>query len=58
MLTVLNSDLNDDADQLEGRWGIPVALEMLHERLITVLDFLELCEEATDASDDPGRDRR
>jgi hypothetical protein len=49
MLTVLSPDLEDDADQLEGRWGIPVALEMLHERLITALDFFKLCQEAAHA---------
>jgi len=50
MLTVLSPDLEEDADRLEGRWGIPVALEMLQEHLITALDFFELCEEATHAS--------
>jgi len=46
MPTVLSPDLEEDADQLEGRWGIPVAMEMLRERVITPLDFIELCEEA------------
>jgi len=50
MLTVLSPELDEDADRLEGRWGIPVALEMLQENLITALDFFELCEEATHAS--------
>ena len=49
MLSVMSPDLDEDAQQLEGRWGIAVALEMLNERLITVLDFFELCEEAADA---------
>jgi len=50
MLTVFSPDLEKDADQLEERWGVPVALEMLHEHLITALDFFELCEEVADAS--------
>jgi len=49
MLAVFSPELDEDAQLLEGRWGIPVALEMLNERLITVLDFFELCEEAADA---------
>jgi len=39
----------DDAERLEHRWGVRVAMEMLHEGLISVSDFLWLCEEAADA---------
>jgi hypothetical protein len=47
MLSVFVPNLADD---LESRWGIRVALEMLREQLITPLDFLELCEEAASAT--------
>jgi len=50
MLAVISSDIEEDADRLEARWGIPVALEMLHEHVITVLDFFELCGEAANAT--------
>jgi hypothetical protein len=49
MLTTLSPEMVDDADQLEGQWGIPVALQLLNEHVITALDFLELCEEAANA---------
>jgi hypothetical protein len=39
MLSVFVPNLADD---LESRWGIRVALEMLREQLITPLDFLGL----------------
>jgi hypothetical protein len=42
----------DDAERLEQRWGISVALEMLHDGLITPAEFLWLCEEAAEAEDD------
>ncbi len=49
----------DDAERLEHRWGVRVAMEMLHEGLISASDFLWLCEEAADApvieSPDPQR---
>ena len=48
MLTAVSPDLLDDADQLEAAWGIPVAMEMLRERLITPMDFFELCEESVE----------
>jgi hypothetical protein len=41
----------DDAEQLEQRWGIAVALEMLEDGLITPAEFLWLCEEAAVAED-------
>jgi hypothetical protein len=50
MQSVFSPDLPGDADNLERRWGVPIALEMLHERLITPIDFLELCHEAAAAS--------
>jgi hypothetical protein len=53
MLSVLIPDREDDADQLESRWGIRVALEMLREQVITPLDFLQLCEEAASATGPP-----
>ena len=49
MPTVLSPELEDDAEQLEGRWGIPVALEMLHERGISAREFFLLCQEADHA---------
>jgi hypothetical protein len=49
MTTLLSPVLENDADQLEGTWGIPIALEMLQERIITPLDFVELCEETVRA---------
>jgi len=42
----------DDAERLEQRWGISVALEMLHDRLITPAEFVWLCEETAEAEDD------
>ena len=50
MLSVFIPDIEEDADDLESRWGIRVALEMLREQVITPLDFLELCEEAAGAT--------
>jgi len=51
MLTeVISPDIEDDADELEGHWGVTVALEMLREHVITVLDFFQLCEEAANAT--------
>ena len=59
MLTALSPDLRDDANWLEGDWGIPVAMEMLSEHLITPMDFFELCEESVEAIDvDPVVDVR
>ena len=49
MVTVLSPDLEVDAEELETHWGIRVALEMLREHVITVLDFFELCEEVATA---------
>lgn len=49
MTILLSPILENDAGQLEGRWGIPIALEMLQERIITPLDFVELCEETVQA---------
>ena len=42
----------DDAERLEQRWGISVALDMLHDGLITPAEFLWLCEEAAEAEDE------
>ena len=42
----------DDAERLEQRWGISVALDMLHDHLITPVEFLWLCEETAEAEDD------
>ena len=42
----------DDAEILEQRWGIGVALEMLHAGDITPAEFLGLCEETAEAEDD------
>jgi len=42
----------DDAERLEQRWGIGVALEMLHAGDITPAEFLWLCEETAEAEDD------
>jgi hypothetical protein len=50
MLSVFSPELRDNADQLESRRGVPVALEMLREHVITPLDFLELCQEAASAT--------
>jgi hypothetical protein len=50
LAAVISPDIEDDADKLECRWGVPVALEMLHEHVITVLDFFQLCEEAANAT--------
>jgi len=50
MLSVFSPDSEVDADQLECHWGVPVALEMLEEHLISPLDFLELCEETASAT--------
>jgi len=52
MLTAVSSDLLDDADRLEAAWGIPVAMEMLREHLITPLGFFELCEESVEPFSD------
>jgi len=52
MLTAVTPDLLDDADRLEAAWGIPVAMEMLIEHLITPLDFFELCEESVEPISD------
>ncbi len=41
----------DDAARLEQRWGISVALEMLHDGLVTPAEFLWLCEETAEAED-------
>ena len=46
MLSVFSQYVEDDADELERSWGIPIAIEMLRERVITARDFLELCQEA------------
>jgi hypothetical protein len=50
LAAVISPDIEDDADKLECRWGVAVALEMLHEHVITVLDFFQLCEEAANAT--------
>jgi hypothetical protein len=50
MQSVFSPDLPDDADQLQGCWGVPIALEMFHERLISPIDFFELCQEAAGAA--------
>jgi len=50
MRRVFFHDLEGDADDLESRWGIRVALEMLGEQVITPLDFFELCEEVASAT--------
>jgi len=50
MQIAFSPDLTDDADQLERRWGVPIALEMLHERVISPIDFFELCQEAAAAA--------
>jgi len=42
----------DDAERLEQHWGIGVALDMLHDGLITPAEFLWLCEETAEAEDD------
>ena len=42
----------DDAERLEQRWGISVALDMLHDGVITPNEFLWLCEEAAEAEDE------
>ena len=51
MLLDLNDIPTDDAERLEQRWGISVALEMLHDGLITPAEFLWLCEETAEAED-------
>jgi hypothetical protein len=45
-----DSASESDADHLERCWGVPIALEMLHERLISTMDFFELCQEAAHAT--------
>ena len=45
----------DDAERLEQSWGISVALDMLHDRVITPTEFLWLCEEAAEAEDELAR---
>jgi hypothetical protein len=50
MQSDFSPDRVDDADPLERRWGVPVALEMLQERLISAMDFFELCQEAACAA--------
>jgi hypothetical protein len=52
MLSVFTPDSASeaDADHLERCWGVPIALEMLHERLISTMDFFELCQEAASAT--------
>ena len=42
----------DDAERLEQRWGISVALDMLHDGVISPAEFLWLCEETAEAEDD------
>jgi hypothetical protein len=42
----------DDAERLEQRWGISVALDMLDDGVITPTEFLWLCEEAAEAEDE------
>jgi hypothetical protein len=42
----------DDAERLEQRWGIAIALDMLHDGMISPTEFLWLCEEAAEAEDD------
>jgi hypothetical protein len=42
----------NDAERLEQRWGIGVALEMLEDGLVTPAEFLWLCEEAAEAEDE------
>jgi hypothetical protein len=39
----------DDAEQLAGRFGTQVAVEMLHEGLVSPEEFLWLCADAVDA---------
>ncbi len=41
-----------DAERLERRWGVRVALEMFEDGQLTVQDFLWLCEEAADAGEE------
>ena len=49
MLIDLTQVPADDAERLEHRWGVQVAIEMLQEGLLSTADFLWLCEEAADA---------
>jgi len=42
----------DDAERLEQRWGISIAVDMLHDGLVTPAEFLWLCEETAEAEDD------
>jgi hypothetical protein len=51
MTVHLTQELIEDADHLEREWGVRVALEMLHDGLLSPTDFLWLCEESADASD-------
>jgi hypothetical protein len=39
----------DDAERLEHAWGIQIAMDMLHDALITPAEFLWLCDEAATA---------
>ena len=39
----------DDAEQLAGCFGVQVAIEMLHEGLVSPEEFLWLCADAADA---------
>ncbi len=52
MLLDLSHIPADDAERLEQRWGISVALDMLHDSVITPAEFLWHCEEAAEAEDD------
>jgi hypothetical protein len=38
----------DDAEQLGRRWGVSVAIEMLHDGTVSPKGFLWLCAEAAD----------
>jgi hypothetical protein len=51
MATYLTEVDPGDADQLERDWGIKVAVEMLHEGLVSPMGFLVLCAEAAGADD-------
>ncbi|HZQ58786.1 MAG TPA: hypothetical protein VFA84_12145 [Acidimicrobiales bacterium] len=52
MTTELSHLPPDDAERLEQRWGISIALDMLHDGLITPTEFLWLCEETAEAEDE------
>ena len=51
MLVNMTDVAVDDAEQLEHRWGVEVAVEMLHEGLLSPTQFLWLCAEAANAED-------